>query len=55
MLRIWEDAGFDTEVSGVDRWKEPGIRRSALAREFTELSEDELRIPAFAVVLRSKP
>jgi SAM-dependent methyltransferase len=52
MIRIFEEAGFSTEVVGVSQWQEPPIRRQSLAREFRQLSDADLRIKEFDVLLR---
>lgn len=52
MLRLFEQAGFETEILGIERWKEVPTPKSRLATEFKALSEEELLVSAFDVLLR---
>ncbi len=52
MLKLFEQAGFQTEVVQVDRWTRLPITRSRLAAEFRGLSDHELSVSAFDVLLR---
>jgi SAM-dependent methyltransferase len=52
MLDIFQQAGFSCEVLHVDRWDTLPIPREKLAREFRGLSDDDLMISGFDVVLR---
>lgn len=55
MLRLFEDAGFDMQVSEVRRWKELPIQRKQLAAEFRDMPEDELNVSGFDVLLKCPP
>lgn len=52
MLNVFEQVGFQVEVAGIDRWEESPLSRSKLAAEFQSLSDDDLTISGFDVVLR---
>ena len=51
MVDRFKAAGFRVEVTGVDRWPRPPLAKQKLDREFAALSDDELRISGFDVVL----
>lgn len=51
MLQKFKDAGFDVKVSEIRRWKELPIQRKKLAAEFREVSDVELKINGFDVLL----
>ena len=53
MVNRFKAAGFRVEVTGVDRWPRPPLAKQKLDREFAALSDDELRISGFDVVLRA--
>ncbi|AFZ14326.1 Methyltransferase type 11 [Crinalium epipsammum PCC 9333] len=52
MLEVFSKAGFDVEVVEVKRWDKLPTPREKFSRKFTELSEEELRISEFSVILR---
>lgn len=52
MLQRFKAAGFEVEVCGVDRWERLPVSRAKLDAEFAGLSDDELGIRGFSVVLR---
>jgi len=52
MLRYFADAGFVTDVMKVDRWDELPISRNRLARRFRTISDEDLRVLGFDVVLK---
>lgn len=54
MLEFFRSAGFAVEVVGLERWNPLPIRRDRLAREFRALSDEELSISAFDVILRPR-
>lgn len=55
MLRLFEEAGFDVQVCGIDRWPSlPNARRN-LAPAFKDLPEEDLRVSGFDVILRPTP
>lgn len=54
MLESFRSAGFAVEVFRLERWDRLPIRRDRLAREFRSLSDEELCISAFDVVLRPR-
>jgi Methyltransferase domain len=52
LLRLFEEARFRSEVVGVTRWEEPPTPRSKLAKPFATLSDEDLLVSGFEVVLR---
>jgi SAM-dependent methyltransferase len=52
MLATFRDAGFAVDVVAVDRWPALPTPRRHLAAAFRELSDDELLVSGFDVVLR---
>lgn len=52
MLELFRQAGFDVEVTEVERWDELPIKRAKLAPEFQHWSDEELRVSVFSVILR---
>lgn len=54
ILRLFEDAGFDVKVVTVDRWDTLPTPRSALAHQFREIPDEQLRIFGFDVILRPR-
>lgn len=55
MLRLFEEAGFDVQVCGIDRWPNLVVARSNLAAPFKDLPEEDLRVSGFDVILRPAP
>lgn len=51
MLDIFKEAGFEVKSTEVNQWQKPPIPRDSLAKQFKNLSDDELRISGFSVVL----
>ena len=54
MLGHFKAAGFSTEVIHVDRWSHLPTPRAKLAPEFRGISNDELLISSFDVILRPR-
>jgi len=54
MLNIFEHAGFDCQVTRKVTWDKLPTSRSVMARKFSELPKDELRVSGFDLVLRRK-
>lgn len=52
MLKHFEQAGFAVEVLGAERWQTSPTPRRSLAPEFQTLSEDDLLVSGFDVLLR---
>ncbi len=52
MMDTFHAAGFACEVVNVDRWPTPPLPRQKLAQEFLHLSEDDLCISGFNVLLK---
>lgn len=52
MVRIMESAGFDVELVEVDRWERLPTPRRKLSAEFRQLTDDDLTVRGFDVVLR---
>ncbi len=55
MLSLFEDAGFEVEVCGIDRWPSLPVARRSLAPAFKDLPEEDLRVLGFDVILRPAP
>jgi SAM-dependent methyltransferase len=53
MLALFKEAGFKADVVKVKRWETLPTPRPKLARQFQHLSEDDLCVSGFAVVLRA--
>lgn len=53
LLRIFEESGFSAKVVGVETWDQCPIDRTALAPEFRGLSDEDLRVKDFLVVLNA--
>ena len=51
MLRLFKEAGFESEVIHTRRWNELPISRAKLAAEFTDLSDDDLLVHEWDVLL----
>jgi len=51
-LRVFEEAGFYAQIVSLQTWDDSPISRQALAREFRGLSDEDLRVRDFLVVLR---
>lgn len=52
MLALFGEAGFDVEVIGVKRWPQLPTARRKLNKAFRGLSDEELRVSEFDVLLR---
>lgn len=52
MIALFEAAGFAVEVVAVRRWEASPIARQALAPEFRGLTDDDLQVREFDVLLR---
>lgn len=52
MLALFREAGFAVEVTRTQRWDTPPLSRHKLAREFRGLSDDDLLVREFDVLLR---
>lgn len=55
MLDLFAQAGFDTEVLQVDRWPQLPTSQKSMSAEFQDLTEDELMVSGFDVLLRPAP
>lgn len=55
MLKHFRRAGFEEQLCDVRRWDSLPTPRGAIARIFQELSDDELRVSGFDVLLRKSP
>jgi SAM-dependent methyltransferase len=53
MLDIFRNEGFSVEVKHIDRWDKLPISRDKLSNEFMYLSDDDLMINGFNVLLRA--
>jgi hypothetical protein len=52
MLDLFCLAGFDPELTEINRWERVPIARSRLAPSFRHCSDDDLRVATFVAVLR---
>jgi SAM-dependent methyltransferase len=52
IIAMMEAAGFEAAIVLITRWPELPVPREALAGQFSELPDEELRIADFAVLLR---
>lgn len=53
MLEVFRKAGFDAEIRNLHSWDRLPIERTQLASEFRDLSDKELAVIEFDVILRS--
>ena len=53
MLDLFQQAGFKADLIGVDKWDRLPVRNSALAREFRHLTDSDLLVKEFDVLLRA--
>jgi predicted SAM-dependent methyltransferase len=51
MLDIFKEAGFEVKNTQLKKWQNLPISRASLAKKFQDLSDDELCISGFSVVL----
>lgn len=51
MTQRFKKAGFGVNIVKIDRWESVPVSRKKLASEFSSLSDDELRISGFDVIL----
>ena len=54
MISICSDVGFDVDVRDVRRWEYLPIKRHQLAKEFRDISDDELLVSGAHLVMVSK-
>ena len=54
MILLCEDIGFSVKVCNTKRWTSFPIKRTQLAREFYDLSDDDLLISGAHLVMKSK-
>lgn len=52
MIELFKQAGLEVEILAVDTWKALPIARSSLAAEFRHLSDADLLVSGFDVILR---
>jgi hypothetical protein len=52
MLELFRRAGFTVEVLGTEMWPTVPLPRRVLADRFRSLSDEELRVRGFDVILR---
>ena len=52
MMDLFRKAGFEAHVVKVDRWSDLPTPRARLSERFKQLSEDDLRVSGFTVILR---
>lgn len=51
MLDIFKEAGFEVKSTEVNQWQSLPVPRPELDKQFRDLSDDELRVSGFSVVL----
>lgn len=54
MIKKIQDAGFDVELVNIDKWDKLPDRKSLMQRKFSKLSDSELCISGFDVLLTKK-
>lgn len=54
ILEMLRTAGFECHVIHEDRWTQPPIKRSCLAEEFSDLTDNDLSISGFDVICRRR-
>jgi len=52
MIMMFDEAGFEKELVSVRRWDKLPMQKSKLARSFRTLSDDELMVSGFEIILR---
>ncbi len=52
ITNLFKQAGFDIEIVTVNRWSSKPITRGLMANEFQSLSEDDLLVKEFDILLR---
>jgi SAM-dependent methyltransferase len=52
LLELFKEAGFTAEVVEIKRWDELPTPKSKLSEEFSTLSDEELKIYSFSVILQ---
>ncbi len=55
IIALFKEAGFDVELVEVRRWQTLPTPRKKMAKMFVDLSEEELNVSGFDVLLRKKP
>jgi len=53
MLRLFQEAGFATEVVLIDRWDRLPTPRAKLSTEFAQIPDEDLCISGFSIILRA--
>lgn len=51
MISLFESAGFTVDVTGLERWERLPLGRGSLAQEFSGLSDEDLSVSGFDVLL----
>lgn len=54
MSEFFREAGFEVRIDKLERWNVPPILQNRLAPEFKDLTDEELRVSGFSVVLWPK-
>ena len=54
MVAIFEGAGFDCQVTRIDRWEKLPTPRNSLDQQFRHVTEDDMLVRTFDVVLRRR-
>ncbi|NEQ64711.1 MAG: class I SAM-dependent methyltransferase [Symploca sp. SIO2D2] len=52
MINLFKQAGFDVEIVEVNRWTNLPLSRDKLSKQFANISDEELSISGFSVILR---
>lgn len=52
MVSLFKQAGFNTEITAIRKWESLPLNKSHLDKEFTMLSDDDLLVSGFDVLLK---
>ena len=55
IIKLFEISGFKVRVLNVTKWDKMPIKRSQLARQFHDFSDEELSVSTFSVILEPTP
>jgi hypothetical protein len=53
MLRLFQEAGFATEVASINRWDRLPTPRAKLSPEFAQIPDEDLCISDFSIIVRA--
>jgi hypothetical protein len=52
MIELMTNAGFHVDVIKTERWESLPISRSRLSKDFSDISDDDLLVKGFDVLMR---